>query len=68
MEEDSENDTNYLALLREEMTEKSKNKMKGWHKGRQNSVVMDANLHWKELFELLINIAELYLLIITKQS
>lgn len=39
VKDDSENGTNHLALLREKMTEKSNNKRKGWHNGRQNSVV-----------------------------
>lgn len=39
---DSEDGSNHLALLREKMTEKSNNKMKGWHNRRQNSIVADA--------------------------
>lgn len=34
----------------------------------QDSMVTNANLHWQELFELLINIAKCYLLIISRQS
>lgn len=39
---DSESGTKILALLREKMTGKSNNEMKGWHNRRQNSIVTDA--------------------------